>query len=109
MKIIIYTLSILWFLAGSSLLHSEPYCFVNGNGKLECIDLKFPIVVGGAGGGGCGGSSACGNNNLGTDWIDPYIKKHPQLSNNSENFKQILEQYKNRSIQLELIPVPETR
>lgn len=78
---------------------------MNGSGKLECIDLGSPII-GGAGGGGCGGSSDCGNNNLGTGWIDHYIEKHQPSEKKIEKFNQVLEEFKNKSIQLEITPVP---
>ena len=88
---------------------AEPYCFVKDNGELECIDVGDPVLGGGAGGGGCGGSSACGNNNMEIDWIDIYSKKHPELSNENDQFEKILKEYNNRSIRIELSPEPALR
>lgn len=108
-KIFYYIFSICLILPPVS-LNAEPYCFVNNNGDLECVNLNNPIVgTGTAGGGGCGGSSACGNNNLETDWIGPYIKQRSLSTEGIEKFQKIIKEYDNKSIQLEISPSPVLR
>ncbi len=87
----------------SNPLHSEPFCFVKDSGELKCIDVSNPIL-GGAGGGGCGGSSQCGNNNMGTDWIEKYAKKHPEISVKNNQFEKVLKKYGEKTIRLKLSP-----
>ena len=88
-------------------LAAEPFCFADKNGNLKCINVSPNLGGnGGAGGGGCGGSSKCGGNNLETDWIDLYVKKHKNEINDTGKFEKILRDYNKKSIQLEISPMP---